>query len=80
MPLSTLPDIENTEEGIRLLKSMKKSESPFFLAVGYYKPHIPFRIPQVCTLYAIKLLTVSSLGDIHCLNEGNNAGKELLGS
>ncbi|XP_062380720.1 iduronate 2-sulfatase [Sardina pilchardus] len=46
MPLGTLPDIENTEEAIRLLKSMKKSKSPFFLAVGYYKPHIPFRIPQ----------------------------------
>ncbi|KAL2077875.1 hypothetical protein ACEWY4_027379 [Coilia grayii] len=46
MPLGTLPDIENTEEAIRLLRLMKKSESPFFLAVGYYKPHIPFRIPQ----------------------------------
>uniref|UniRef100_A0A182QHX5 Sulfatase N-terminal domain-containing protein n=1 Tax=Anopheles farauti TaxID=69004 RepID=A0A182QHX5_9DIPT len=43
-PLHSLPDIQSTEEAKRFLKTMNNSE-PFFLAVGYRKPHIPFRIP-----------------------------------
>ncbi|XP_067853406.1 iduronate 2-sulfatase [Heptranchias perlo] len=46
MPEHTLPDIQSTEEAIWLLKSMKSVESPFFLAVGYHKPHIPLKYPQ----------------------------------
>ena len=56
MPLRTLPDLENAEEAIRLLKLMKDTKSPFFLAVGFYKPHIPFRIPQVCRTLRIMLV------------------------
>lgn len=47
MPEGTLPDIQSTEEAIRLLNIVKESKSKFFLAVGYHKPHIPFRYPQV---------------------------------
>ena len=47
-PGGTLPDLESTEEAVRLLKSRADDDdSPFFLAVGFHKPHIPFRIPQV---------------------------------
>ncbi|XP_042566704.1 iduronate 2-sulfatase isoform X2 [Clupea harengus] len=65
MPLGTLPDIENTEEAIRLLKLMNKSESPFFLAVGFYKPHIPFRIPQeFVKLYPFDKMTLPADPDV----------------
>lgn len=46
VPEGTLPDKQSTEEAIRLLQKMKTSASPFFLAVGYHKPHIPFRYPK----------------------------------
>ncbi|XP_017529406.1 iduronate 2-sulfatase isoform X2 [Manis javanica] len=46
VPEGTLPDKQSTEEAIRLLEKMKTSASPFFLAIGYHKPHIPFRYPK----------------------------------
>ncbi|XP_034546642.1 iduronate 2-sulfatase isoform X2 [Notolabrus celidotus] len=45
-PGGTLPDLESTDEAVRLLKSQANDDAPFFLAVGFHKPHIPFRIPQ----------------------------------
>ena len=45
-PGGTLPDLESTAEAIRLLRG-RSDDAPFFLAVGFHKPHIPFRIPQV---------------------------------
>ncbi|XP_058054448.1 iduronate 2-sulfatase [Anopheles bellator] len=42
-PLHTLPDMESTEEAKRFLRDY--GNGPYFLAVGYHKPHIPFRIP-----------------------------------
>uniref|UniRef100_A0AAG5D302 Sulfatase N-terminal domain-containing protein n=1 Tax=Anopheles atroparvus TaxID=41427 RepID=A0AAG5D302_ANOAO len=42
-PLRSLPDIQSTEEAVRFLNEPR--EDPYFLAVGYRKPHIPFRIP-----------------------------------
>lgn len=47
VPEGTLPDKQSTEQAIRLLEKMKTSASPFFLAIGYHKPHIPFRYPKV---------------------------------
>ncbi|MEQ2217058.1 hypothetical protein XENOCAPTIV_009221, partial [Xenoophorus captivus] len=46
-PGGTLPDLESTDEAVRLLKSRTSDGAPFFLAVGFHKPHIPFRIPQL---------------------------------
>lgn len=48
-PEGTLPDIQTTEEATRLLHNFTQrnnQQQPFFLAVGYHKPHIPFRFPQ----------------------------------
>lgn len=32
--------------GIELMQTMAADERPFFLAVGYKKPHLPFTVPQ----------------------------------
>lgn len=48
-PEGSLPDIENTEYAIAYLKNKTKGpgkDVPFFLGVGYYKPHIPFKFPR----------------------------------
>ncbi len=34
------------EEAIRQLQNFKNSEQPFFLAVGFTKPHLPFNAPK----------------------------------
>lgn len=39
-----LPDGKTTNEAVRLLKELK--DRPFFLAVGYFKPHLPFVAPK----------------------------------
>lgn len=46
VPEGTLPDIQSTKQAIQLLGKMNTSARPFFLAVGYHKPHIPFRYPK----------------------------------
>lgn len=53
-PLRTLPDIQSTQEAIRFLKNFTGHKQnpnsheyrPYFLAVGYHKPHINFRFPR----------------------------------
>jgi iduronate 2-sulfatase len=35
-----------TTEAIRQLKQLKATGKPFFLSVGYYKPHLPFNAPK----------------------------------
>lgn len=47
-PGGTLPDMESVDEAVTLLKDWTQRDAGrFFLAVGFHKPHIPFRIPQV---------------------------------
>ncbi|XP_062250019.1 iduronate 2-sulfatase [Platichthys flesus] len=59
-PGGTLPDLESTDEAVRLLKSWAKDRVPFFLAVGFHKPHIPFRIPQeYLSLYPLEEMTLA---------------------
>ncbi|KAG8448137.1 hypothetical protein GDO86_015291 [Hymenochirus boettgeri] len=60
VPEGTLPDIQSTEEAIKLLKSVKQQNSSFFLAVGYHKPHIPFRFPkEFLKLYPIENISLA---------------------
>ncbi len=33
-------------EGIKMLESFSESEKPFFLALGFHKPHLPFVAPK----------------------------------
>ena len=39
-----LPDGANTDLALKALNALK--DKPFFLAVGYYKPHLPFIAPK----------------------------------
>lgn len=49
-PEGTLPDIQSTQYAIEFLKNHSKlydkRYQPFFLAVGYHKPHIPLKYPK----------------------------------
>jgi iduronate 2-sulfatase len=42
-PESTLPDIQSAEKAREFLS--EEHDEPFFLGVGFYKPHIPFKFP-----------------------------------
>ena len=54
IPLVEGPDVPDnayrdgiaTEDALRSLKKFKSSEKPFFLMVGYHKPHSPFNAPK----------------------------------
>ncbi|MEE6496810.1 hypothetical protein FKM82_002491 [Ascaphus truei] len=65
VPEGTLPDIQSTQEAIRLLQTVKRQDAPFFLAVGYHKPHIPFRFPkEFLKLYPIENISLASDPDV----------------
>ncbi|KAK0149910.1 Iduronate 2-sulfatase [Merluccius polli] len=61
-PGGTLPDLESTAEAIRLLRG-RSDDAPFFLAVGFHKPHIPFRIPQSMVLNRKRVECTLRVGD-----------------
>ncbi len=45
-PEETLPDYKIASQGIAALQAMKAKGQPFFLAVGFLKPHLPFVAPR----------------------------------
>lgn len=45
-PDSAFYDWAQTDLAISTLKRLKKKKQPFFLAVGYYRPHLPFVVPE----------------------------------
>ena len=52
-------DAVQTNEAIRQLQKLKEANKPFFLSVGYYKPHLPFNAPKkYWDLYDRKKLTL----------------------
>jgi arylsulfatase A-like enzyme len=48
LPDEKFMDGSIAEQGIELLEKMSKSDKPFFLAVGFKKPHLPFVAPKKC--------------------------------
>lgn len=64
-PMQTLPDMESADEATSFLKSRLNQDGPFFLAVGFHKPHIPFRIPQeFLSLYPLEHMTLAPDPDV----------------
>lgn len=48
-PEKTLPDLQSTTYAMNFLQNKSRSPAknePFFLAIGYHKPHIPFKIEK----------------------------------
>ena len=46
VPDNAYPDGQIADEAIRRLRSAKTNGQPFFLAVGFLKPHLPFCAPK----------------------------------
>ncbi len=46
VPEETLPDSRIADAGIAALRARKAAGRPFFLAVGFLKPHLPFVAPK----------------------------------
>lgn len=45
-PDSQFYDGAQTDLAIETMKRLKKNDQPFFLALGYYRPHLPFVAPK----------------------------------
>ncbi|GAH33929.1 unnamed protein product, partial [marine sediment metagenome] len=46
LPDNAYYDGAQTDIAVEKLEELKKSGEPFFLAVGYYRPHLPFNAPK----------------------------------
>jgi len=46
VPDDALGDGQVASEAIRHLERLSQQETPFFLAVGFFKPHLPFNAPK----------------------------------
>jgi len=46
VPDNAYYDGAQTDYAVKKLKELKKSKKPFFFAVGYYRPHLPFNAPK----------------------------------
>lgn len=58
-PEATLPDIQSSDHAVEVIQKFKQSGTkPFFLAVGFHKPHIPYKFPEEF----LKLYPLSSIG------------------
>ena len=63
------PDAEQTDgiaahEAVRLLERFKRDNQPFFLAVGFYRPHTPYVAPKsYFDLYPMKAIELPQLSD-----------------
>lgn len=69
LPEDCFIDGKVTGESLKLLKQFSQTKEPFFLAVGFIKPHLPFSMPEKYrNLYADILFpipdTISEKGNI----------------
>jgi arylsulfatase A-like enzyme len=46
VPDNGYPDGLHAEEAVKQLRDLKQRGSPFLLAIGFYKPHLPFNAPK----------------------------------
>ena len=46
VPGGSLPDIQNTDFTIEFLKNRSMDNKPFFVGMGYHRPHLPFAYPK----------------------------------
>ena len=46
VPDNAYYDGAQTDAAIQKLKELKKRDKPFFFAIGYYRPHLPFNVPK----------------------------------
>ena len=46
VPEAAYPDGQVAQKAIQTLKELKSTGNPFFLGVGFYKPHLPFTAPK----------------------------------
>jgi len=46
VPDEVYPDGQITQKAIIALQKLKNADKPFFLGVGFYKPHLPFTAPK----------------------------------
>ncbi|KAL8599536.1 hypothetical protein ACOMHN_066534 [Nucella lapillus] len=47
MPGGSLPDLQSSEFAVQFLKNRtSQRQQPFFLAVGFHKPHLPLKYPK----------------------------------
>ena len=46
LPDDAYSDGAIAEKGIRMLEKLKNNDKPFFLALGFHKPHLPFVAPK----------------------------------
>lgn len=45
-PRHSLPDLETLDHAVKILQKSNHQSKPFFLAVGFQKPHIPLKYPK----------------------------------
>lgn len=57
MPNETLPDIETLQKAREFIRKHNKDSNPFFLAVGFQKPHVPLKYPEryLSTVFAVAI-------------------------
>jgi len=66
-PEKTLPDIQSSNHAVDMLKFFEKNltDKPFFLAVGFHKPHIPYKFPkEYLDLYPIEQIDLAPYPNI----------------
>ena len=85
LPDSEYIDYHILKQGIRLMKKISRGNKPFYLAVGFKKPHLPFVAPKkMWDLYDEKSMPIAKFKDLPLnVSPQNKASllnnKEILG-
>jgi len=65
VPDEAYPDGQVTLQALNALHELHESQAPFFLGVGYYKPHLPFAAPaKYWDLYEREKIPLSRITDL----------------